>query len=198
MSGFWQDGSVLEALANWMHRGNNTRELSIIRSSWRSLDDLLEAYQPMPSFDDMAWYGMAYARIYELLRNQLGKDADKFGGTASDIFKWIEKHGWDTAKNSSGWCGGGFWWDSNKDFKATITNVQMIYLGAKLHNLLPDKDPSYLQVANRTWNWVEARGIIDPATTLLANAVSLKTCNCSDSSTPWTCLLYTSPSPRDS
>ena len=31
-------------------------------NSNRDLDELLLAYGPQPSYDDMAWYGLAYAR----------------------------------------------------------------------------------------------------------------------------------------
>jgi len=172
MSGFWQDGTVLESLANWMHRANNTRQLSIIRSSLRSLEDLVAAYQPIPSFDDMAWYGMAYARIFEVLGHQLGEhQAAKFGDAAANIFKWVAQKGWDDNSNTTTWCGGGFWWDSNKAFKATITNVQMIYLGAKLHNILPTKDPLFLTVANRTWHWMQNHDLVDPSTGILSNSL---------------------------
>ena len=46
---------------------------------------------------------MAYARIYQVLGDHLGKDAAKFGATAIDIFKWIEAHGWDANQNTTGW-----------------------------------------------------------------------------------------------
>ena len=32
----------------------------------RELNELLLAYGPQPSYDDMAWYGLAYTRIYEV------------------------------------------------------------------------------------------------------------------------------------
>ena len=65
MDGFWQNGVVLETMANCLHYLNNTRYRSVVVGSDRSLDDLLLAYGPQPSFDDMAWYGLAYSRIYE-------------------------------------------------------------------------------------------------------------------------------------
>ena len=100
----------------------------------QSLEDLLAAYAPVPSFDDMAWFAMAFVRIEEVLGPQLGPaDSGRFGATAVDIFKWIWTHGWDN-RTAAHVCGGGFWWDSNKAYKATITNVQMLYLAAKLHN----------------------------------------------------------------
>ena len=38
------------------------RYKSVVEKSYRRLEELLLAYGPQPSFDDMAWYGLAYAR----------------------------------------------------------------------------------------------------------------------------------------
>ena len=66
MDGFWQNGVVLETMANCMHYLNNTRYRSVVINSDRQLEDLLLAYGPQPSFDDMAWYGLAYARYFPI------------------------------------------------------------------------------------------------------------------------------------
>lgn len=113
-SGFWQDGATLEALANWLHRGNATRNINLVNASWRSLADLLAAYGPAPSFDDMAWYAMAFVRIQEVLGDHLHSEDDKFGSTAVDIFKWIEKTGWDNGTNRTT-CDGGTRTDSERE-----------------------------------------------------------------------------------
>ena len=55
MDGFWQNGVVLETMANCLHYLNNTRYKRVVMSSDRQLDELLLAYGPQPSFDDMAW-----------------------------------------------------------------------------------------------------------------------------------------------
>ena len=53
MRGFWQSGSALEAMANTLIYSNHTRQISVLLTSWRSLESLLLAYGPLPSFDDM-------------------------------------------------------------------------------------------------------------------------------------------------
>ena len=40
---------------------------SVVKGSVRDLYGLLEAYYPSPSYDDMAWYGLSYARIHEVM-----------------------------------------------------------------------------------------------------------------------------------
>jgi len=71
----------------------------IFQSSIRELDELLLAYGPNPSFDDMAWYGLAYARVHELFQ------FPDFLRISEQIFEWCWKYGWD----STGRCNGGMW-----------------------------------------------------------------------------------------
>ena len=95
-------------------------------NSDRELSQLLLAYGPQPSFDDMAWYGLAYSRYGETLRlydnilivtqniTRLFEvtKAQKFLKIARDIFDWVWKEGWDTKT-----CGGGVWFDNNVNGK---------------------------------------------------------------------------------
>ena len=76
------------------------RYSSAVVHSARSLEQLLLAYGPQPSFDDMAWYGLAYARIYEVTRRR------QFLSLAHQIFDWVWREGWDAEV-----CGGGVWFD---------------------------------------------------------------------------------------
>ena len=52
--------SILFVLSNYF------RYSSVVQGSLRDVYSLLEAYYPQPSFDDMAWYGLSYLRIYEV------------------------------------------------------------------------------------------------------------------------------------
>ena len=38
---------------------------SVIHSAYRELYDLQQAYGPMPSYDDLLWYGLSFYRIQE-------------------------------------------------------------------------------------------------------------------------------------
>ena len=58
----------------------------------RELSDLLLAYAPQPSFDDMGWYALAYTRVYEM-----DKTAKDYFRVAKNIYNWIWKQGWDVS-----------------------------------------------------------------------------------------------------
>ena len=163
--GFWQNGAVLETFANFVANtnGTHTRYASVIRGGQRDLYSLLEAYGPYPSFDDMAWYGLAYTRIYEVLGD------GQFLQDAQDIHNWIWTTGWD----SSGACGGGMWFDNLFASKQTITNAQMLQLSAKLYRLTNNAD--YLKKMNQLYDFIMNNKIINATTFLITDGV---TANC--------------------
>ena len=61
----------------------------LLQNSLREVDDLKLAYAPQPSFDDMAWFGLAYARVHELFNLQ------GFLRVAKNIYSWCWNNGWD-------------------------------------------------------------------------------------------------------
>ncbi|XP_066303707.1 uncharacterized protein [Branchiostoma lanceolatum] len=168
--GFWQNGAVLEPVVNFMHYANNTRHLSIIKNSVRPLNSLLLAYGPEPSYDDMAWFGLSYARIYEIFGDE------SFLTSAKDIFDHNWMRGWDTSGN----CTGGMWFDYTRGSKQTITNVQTLQLGARLYRLTGLKDKDLLKKVNKQWQYIVQNKLVDPHTYYVADGVDYnnKTNNC--------------------
>merc|ERR1719234_2580360 len=172
MDGFWQNGVVLESMANAMQYLNNTRYLTVVSNSLRDLESLLLAYGPQPSFDDMGWYGLAYTRIAEVTSRK------GFLHTAAKIFDWIWDHGWDT-----GTCGGGVWFDQTEQSKSTIENVQLIQLGGRLARL--GAGEKYKAKAETAWMWLRSRGILNATSFQVYDDVNLTTCKANQSTT-WT------------
>ena len=128
------------------------------QTSLRELSDLLLAYAPQPSFDDMAWFALAYARVYET-----DKTLIDFLRVSKDIYHWIWINGWDETgtqimvvavlshkhkfpyllrrtREASIYilllvCGGGVWFDQAETGKETIENAQLFQLALKLARL---------------------------------------------------------------
>ncbi|XP_078687147.1 uncharacterized protein LOC144919547 [Branchiostoma floridae x Branchiostoma belcheri] len=159
--GFWQNGAVLETFANFMHYGNHTRYQTCLKSSLRQMYDLILAYAPAPSYDDMAWFGLSYLRIYEVLGD---KD---FLSLAQQIHDWNYQYGWD----HTGTCGvpGGYWF---YDKKTTITNVQMLQLSAKLYRHTGNS--TFLERMKTTWKYIQKNGLIDTETFQVSNIATDK------------------------
>lgn len=126
------------------------------QSSLREVDSLELAYAPYPSFDDMAWYGLAFSRVHELF------GLEGFLRVAKDLFHWCWDKGWDT----SGQCEGGVWFDQNQNYKGTIENAQLYALGMKLARFSSDKSEreAFISKAEKLWNFLtKATGLLDPA-----------------------------------
>ena len=177
--GFWQNGVVLEAIANVRAYTKSTRCDRVLRSGLRSVEELSSAYPPEPSYDDMAWYALAYARIHEVYNFT---NVNKFLETSMQIFNWNWRLGWDS--NRTGDCNGGFWFDNSNVFKGTITNVLMIQLGAKLYRLTGNS--SFLERANLTYDFVKRTGLIDANTGIVYDSVDLSTCHANVNDAIWT------------
>ena len=68
------------------------------------------------------------------------------------------------------------WFDQNQAFKATITNVQMLQLGAKIYRLTGSKNSTLRDAVTDTWRFIQRTNIIDNATWLLADGINLTSC----------------------
>ena len=87
---FQMQKNILWLLYSYFVQPQKSYSLLFTQTSLRELDELLLAYAPQPSFDDMAWYSLAYVRVYEA-----NKTNTEFFRVSKDIFNWIWKHGWD-------------------------------------------------------------------------------------------------------
>ena len=86
----------------WLEKRNDwtgPRYSSSVFGSLRSVDQLLLAYGPQPSFDDMAWYGLAYARSFWIANSNYNTQSPsriyevtqkkEFLQRSKDIFDWV-------------------------------------------------------------------------------------------------------------
>ena len=123
--GFWQNGVVLETLANFVAYTRSRRYESVLLAAWRSIDDLLHAYFPLPSCDDELWFALAFARIYEVTGQV------RFLNTSQQLLNFT----WHTCWDFTGTCSGGMFFGDGHRIKITITNAQTLLLAAKLYRL---------------------------------------------------------------
>ena len=147
---------MLETFVNFLaFVGNNTRYQGVIKSSNRDVYSLEEAYGPYPSFDDMAWYALSYARIYEVMGWK------EFLTSSEQVYNWL----WNIAWDKSGVCGGGLWFDSSFEQKVTITNAEAVQVAGKLYRFTKKKQ--YLDQMHRIWNYMMHNGLVDSSTHLV-------------------------------
>lgn len=165
--GFWQNGIVLEALANFMEYTNSSRYSKTLVASFRSLTELTNAYAPVPSCDDELWYGLAYMRIYEVTRKK------KFLNMAQQIFDWT----WQTCWDFDLTCHGGMFFDTSRNYKSTITNVEALKLGPLLY--IYTKKQQYLERSYEVLNYIFKNKIIDMDTFVVHDSINSNSCETS-------------------
>lgn len=146
----WTKGPTLDALINIYQRTRDPRYRELIDQSfqygvgWRSGDNN-KLY-----FDDMAWYGNAWIRAYDVIGDP------KFLREAQAIFSDMTR-AWDNT------CGGGLWWNSDRQYKNAITNELFLLLSARLARRASNGSGpgSYQDWALREWRWFKASGMVN-------------------------------------
>jgi predicted alpha-1,6-mannanase (GH76 family) len=145
----WSFANGVEAAESSYARSGGENFLDMVvatydqNSSGQFLDDL--------GYDDEAWWAHAWVRAYDLTGNALYLSA------AKTIFADMIT-AWDTTV-----CGGGIWWNRNRNYKNAITNELFLLLAASLHNRTAGDSGtgSYLDWALEEWGWFSGSGIIN-------------------------------------
>ena len=106
------------------------------------------------SFDDQAWWALAWAKAYELTTEK------QYLNRSVEIFEYLRNNSWDEKQ-----CGGGCWWSSTKTYKNSVTNTLFFTLASSLataHGLEPGpatwKVGYYIGWAQKAWDWLDTGG----------------------------------------
>lgn len=121
---------------------------------------------------DMGWWASGWIASYDLTGDV------KYLNTAKDIFEEMTG-GWTTP------CGGGLWWNKEKDSIAAISNELFLSVGAHLANRASgDERRYYTQWAQLEWDWFWNSGIIN-AQGLINDGIDKTSCK-NDGKTTYT------------
>jgi len=159
-------------------------------------DDCGEPY--CGSFDDQAWWGLAWAKAYELTDDPLHL------WRAVRTFVYLRDMSWDETQ-----CSGGAWWSESRHYKNSITNQLFFSLAAQLHPLwnhhyasssssdgvgntllemkrpwagpnasseVFDTDDFFLAWAKKSWSWIHSQPLRDPVTGLYWDGLNSTQC----------------------
>ena len=99
-------------------------------------------------YDDEGWWALAFIRSWDVTQDGRYLDVSK------NIFEDMKNATDDT-------CGGGIWWNKDRQYKNAITNELYISVAASLANRVPDRKDYYLDIAKETWSWFKGSGMIN-------------------------------------
>jgi predicted alpha-1,6-mannanase (GH76 family)/lysophospholipase L1-like esterase len=122
----WTKGPSMEAIINIYERTRDPKYLTLLEQSleygrgWRSG---VVGHQFF--YDDMGWYANAWLRAYDVTGDA------RFLTEAKAIFSDFSK-AWDNT------CGGGVWWNDDRNYKNAITNELFLLTAARLARRAPN------------------------------------------------------------
>ncbi|HET8846669.1 MAG TPA: glycoside hydrolase family 76 protein [Ktedonobacteraceae bacterium] len=144
---WWHSAICLDALIDYMARTGQRDAVEILATTFEknASNNFLEN-----SYDDMAWWALAWINAFDLVGEI------RYLEMARTIFAAMEK-GWDEV------CGGGVWWNFDRNYKNAIPNELFLLLAVRLQqrSVSNDEREYYRGWATRTWNWFKASGMIN-------------------------------------
>ena len=144
-TGWWNAANALTAVIRYMRHTGDLSHMEIIETTFAAAQ-LEHASFINGYFDDNGWWALAWVAAYDLTGES------RYLGAARTIFAH-NQDGWD------GTCGGGLWWNQDRQYKNAITNELFLTLAARLHQRTPG-DQDYRAWALRAWEWLSASGLI--------------------------------------
>lgn len=97
--------------------------------------------------DDTGWWALVWLQAYDLTGNT------NYLNMAKTTTTYMHNY-WDGA------CGGGVYWSTAKQYKASIANELFLAASAGLHNRIPG-DTTYGGWTTSEWNWFKNSGLIN-------------------------------------
>ena len=172
----WETAVGIEAVTNFAAYGaplaNQSAVLQIVAQVARAKDSVLLIAEDPDAYDDLLWYAIAFARLFEVTRDA------SFLQQSRLVFDYVYLESWDTAT-----CGGGFYWSSHRDYKNAITNELGIVAAYRLARLLPQPN-RYGAIGDAALSWFLASGMIN-AQYLVNDGLFIQNCT-NNNQTAWT------------
>jgi hypothetical protein len=159
-SSWWNSASALTSVTDYLKASGSTEDDWIIGQTF-AVDrvafpagvrsgDAINGDFTSAAIDDSEWWGLAWIAAYDLT-------GDSAYLTEAETITDYAGQYWDT-----GTCGGGVWWNTQENYKNSITNLLYVRLTAALHNRIPG-DTAWLAKATTAWNWFTGSGLINSA-----------------------------------
>jgi predicted alpha-1,6-mannanase (GH76 family) len=145
-TGWWNAANALTSVIDYAERAGDRGHDRILPWTY-FLSGLRHWHFVDRFFDDNGWWGLAWVRAYELTGEE------RYLVAARRIFDNMVT-AWDDK------CGGGLWWNEDRQYKNAIPNELFLALAVRLYLRSPDHEDTYRDWAMREWDWFSASGMI--------------------------------------
>ncbi|KAK3072355.1 i-AAA protease yme1 [Teratosphaeriaceae sp. CCFEE 6253] len=162
---WWEAGAVWGGMIDYWAYTNDTSYVSTIQQALLAQvgpnnDYMMPAYYASLGNDDQAFWAIAVLSALEYgLPAPSGSEESVWLDLAKAVFD-IQVSRWDLTS-----CGGGLKWqifqsNAGYDYKNSISNGGLFQIAARLAHYTGNQ--TYLDWADRSWDWMQAIGLIDP------------------------------------
>ncbi len=178
-TGWWNAGNSITVLANYSRLDGTDAYYPIFANT------LKQAPTVNPGFidgfyDDDGWWALAWIDVYDLTKQP------QYLQQAESIFQTMTG-AWD------GTCGGGIWWNTDRQYKNAIANELFLSVAAELAARASNAPAvgigtgtpprTYLQWAKDEWTWFHGSGMIN-GENLINDGLDTATCK-NNGQTQW-------------
>jgi predicted alpha-1,6-mannanase (GH76 family) len=146
-TGWWNAANALTSIVDYTERSGDRAFARVIGWTF-SIARWRHPYFINSFFDDNGWWALAWLRAYEATGKSRYLEASR------RIFDDMTT-GWDET------CGGGVWWNQDRNYKNAIANELFLATAARLHLLSPRPGSLYLDWALREWDWFSSSGMVN-------------------------------------
>ncbi len=148
-TGYWNAANSLTVLANYSRLDGTDAFFPIFANTLavtpRSYPGFLDGY-----YDDEGWWALAWIDVYDLTHQP------QYLAAATHLFSDMTT-AWDNT------CGGGIWWNSDRQYKNAIANELFLSVAGQLAARATNGTDraTYLSWAEREWAWFQGSGMIN-------------------------------------
>jgi predicted alpha-1,6-mannanase (GH76 family) len=147
-TGWWNAANAITVLANYS-RATHSREFLPVFSNTFTQAQKTSAQFLNKYYDDEGWWALAWVDVYDLTQRP------EYLAMAAAIFSDMTT-GWDST------CGGGIWWNKDRQYKNAIANELFLSVAAHLaRRATADQRGQYLAWARKEWEWFSNSGMIN-------------------------------------
>jgi len=146
-TGWWNAANALTVLVRYSRLSGSSQYQSVVSNTFTRNESggFLNNY-----YDDEGWWALAWIAAYDWTGNS------SYLSMANQIFTDMTT-GWDTT------CGGGVWWNKNRQYKNAIANELFLTVAARLANRATDPQQKAVDLswAQNEWQWFSHSGMIN-------------------------------------
>ncbi len=147
---WWNSANAVSGLANFSKVSGSKIYFPVLQNTFTQAQQVHNGFLNH-FYDDEGWWALAWIDVYDVTQDQ------QYLSMAQSIFEDMAG-GWDATV-----CGGGIWWNKDRQYKNAIANELFLSVAARLGERVTDPalKAHYVGWARTEWQWFGHSGMIN-------------------------------------